>query len=92
MIMAEEEVKQEAEAAAAPAAKKKKGGGKKKERKGKKPRSKSKHKKVQIWTKYKDGKTTGTFCPRCGPGHFLAKHKNRETCGKCHYSKITLKK
>jgi small subunit ribosomal protein S27Ae len=25
------------------------------------------------------------FCPKCGPGVFLAQHKNRLTCGKCHY-------
>ena len=25
------------------------------------------------------------FCPKCGTGVFLAKHKNRMTCGKCHY-------
>ncbi|MGC8516214.1 MAG: 30S ribosomal protein S27ae [Thermoplasmata archaeon] len=26
------------------------------------------------------------FCPRCGPGVFLAEHDNRYTCGRCHYS------
>lgn len=25
-------------------------------------------------------------CPKCGPGVFLAVHKNRKTCGKCGYS------
>ena len=34
------------------------------EKKGKKPRSKSKHNNVQIWKKYKDGKKTGKACPR----------------------------
>ena len=24
-------------------------------------------------------------CPKCGPGVFLAKHKDRLTCGKCGY-------
>jgi len=24
-------------------------------------------------------------CPKCGQGVFLAKHKDRLTCGKCHY-------
>jgi ubiquitin-small subunit ribosomal protein S27Ae len=24
-------------------------------------------------------------CPKCGPGMFLAKHKNRLVCGKCQY-------
>ncbi len=58
----------------------------------KKPPSKSKHKNVQIWTKYKveGGKIvrTNKFCPRCGEGYFLAQHKNRLTCGKCGYSEI----
>lgn len=26
------------------------------------------------------------FCPKCGNGVFLGKHKNRLTCGKCGYS------
>ena len=25
------------------------------------------------------------FCPKCGMGVFLAGHKDRLTCGKCHY-------
>ncbi len=28
------------------------------------------------------------YCPRCGPGVFLAKHSNRLTCGKCGYTEI----
>tara|TARA_Y100000031_G_scaffold121438_1_gene135955 strand:- start:194 stop:421 length:228 start_codon:yes stop_codon:yes gene_type:complete len=24
-------------------------------------------------------------CPKCGPGMFLGKHKNRLVCGKCQY-------
>jgi len=24
-------------------------------------------------------------CPKCGPGVFLASHKDRMTCGKCGY-------
>lgn len=24
-------------------------------------------------------------CPKCGEGYFLAEHKNRLTCGNCHY-------
>lgn len=61
----------------------------------KKPRSKSKHRNVQVWKKYKvDGNkltNSGKFCPRCGPGNFLAQHKDRITCGKCGYGE-TLKK
>lgn len=26
-----------------------------------------------------------TFCPKCGPGVFMAVHKDRKTCGKCGY-------
>ena len=62
------------------------------EKKGKKPKSKSKHKNVQIWTRYKEGKRTNKFCPRCGPGTFLASHKNRVTCGKCGYSELYVHK
>ena len=25
------------------------------------------------------------FCPKCGPGMFLASHSNRVVCGKCKY-------
>jgi ubiquitin-small subunit ribosomal protein S27Ae len=25
-------------------------------------------------------------CPKCGPGVFLAEHKDRRSCGKCSYS------
>jgi small subunit ribosomal protein S27Ae len=59
---------------------------------GKKPHSKSKHKNIQIWKKYKDGKAQGKWCPRCGAGTMLADYGNRVTCGKCHYSEIKVKK
>lgn len=25
-------------------------------------------------------------CPKCGPGVFMANHKDRLSCGKCNYS------
>ncbi|MCI4322927.1 MAG: 30S ribosomal protein S27ae [Thermoplasmata archaeon] len=28
---------------------------------------------------------THKSCPKCGPGTFLAEHKNRRSCGKCGY-------
>lgn len=31
------------------------------------------------------------FCPRCGPGTFLAEHENRLTCGKCGYTEFKKK-
>ncbi|MFH0859737.1 MAG: 30S ribosomal protein S27ae [Candidatus Altiarchaeota archaeon] len=27
-------------------------------------------------------------CPKCGPGVFMAKHKDRLSCGKCGYSEF----
>ena len=60
----------------------------KKERikKGKKKRKPKKS--SERWKKYK---ITGEkverprFCPRCGPGVFLAETKDRFYCGRCHY-------
>ncbi|MCD6434328.1 MAG: 30S ribosomal protein S27ae [Candidatus Diapherotrites archaeon] len=26
------------------------------------------------------------FCPKCGPGVFMAKHKDRYACGRCGYT------
>lgn len=28
------------------------------------------------------------FCPRCGPGIFLAEHSDRFSCGKCGYTEF----
>lgn len=67
---------------------------KEKEKKSQKerPRSKKKHTKIQVWKLYKleNGKATrkNESCPRCGPGTFLAVHKNRKYCGKCGWSLI----
>jgi len=60
------------------------------ERKGKKPKSKSKHKNIKNYEKYKS-KDTIKWCPRCGPGTHLAKHKNRSACGKCGYAEMQKK-
>ncbi len=27
-------------------------------------------------------------CPKCGAGVFMASHKDRYTCGKCHYTEF----
>jgi len=27
-------------------------------------------------------------CPKCGPGIFLARHKDRSACGKCGYTEF----
>ncbi|MFH1697270.1 MAG: 30S ribosomal protein S27ae [Candidatus Diapherotrites archaeon] len=31
-------------------------------------------------------KRTRKQCPKCGSGVFLAKHKDRHSCGKCKYT------
>ncbi len=31
------------------------------------------------------------FCPKCGPGVFLAEHEDRLTCGRCGYSETRKK-
>jgi len=33
-------------------------------------------------------KRKGKFCPKCGAGVFLARHKDRLTCGKCGYTEF----
>ncbi|MBW3023248.1 30S ribosomal protein S27ae [Candidatus Woesearchaeota archaeon] len=30
-------------------------------------------------------------CPKCGPGVFLAEHKDRVSCGKCSYAEFKKK-
>ena len=59
---------------------------KKKKAKNKKPSKK--------YTKYKieGGKIArAKNCPKCGEGVFLAEHKDRLYCGKCHYLEIKTK-
>lgn len=57
----------------------------KKQKKPKKPN--------QIWKIYeKKGDVVerkNKTCPKCGAGHYMAKHKDRETCGKCGYMEKT---
>lgn len=38
----------------------------------------------------KEGKLVRSkkHCPKCGPGVFLAEHKDRTTCGKCSYTEF----
>ena len=46
------------------------------------------------WKKYKiqDGKLIrNRICLKCGPGNFLAEHKDRFYCGKCHYVEMKKK-
>ncbi len=55
-------------------------------------KKKTKNKKPsQKWKKYRisNGKIEREkSCPRCGPGIFMAKHKNRYFCGNCRYTEF----
>jgi small subunit ribosomal protein S27Ae len=61
-----------------PAAEPKKDAAKKKEGKG-----------VNSLYKVEDEKVTRLrpTCERCGPGYFMAKHKDRYTCGHCGFTR-----
>lgn len=43
---------------------------------------------ISKYYKIVDGKLVRLkkFCPRCGPGVFMAEHWRRYTCGKCGYT------
>ncbi|MBW2999489.1 30S ribosomal protein S27ae [Candidatus Woesearchaeota archaeon] len=51
-------------------------------------RAKGKSHPNKTYTLYEGGKKKGQFCPKCGVGVFLAKHKDRLTCGKCGYTEF----
>jgi ubiquitin-small subunit ribosomal protein S27Ae len=64
-------------------------GGVKGDKTGKKPhRNKPTGKKYNHYKIEGDKVTRGKSCPRCGPGVFLANHKNRWCCGKCKYTEF----
>jgi small subunit ribosomal protein S27Ae len=60
----------------------------------KKPRRKRKP--INTWKFFKkEGdsvKRLRKSCPKCGAGVFMAQHKGRITCGKCHYAEFETKK
>ena len=64
--------------------------GSNKDRKGKKPhKNKLTSKKYAFYSVSGDSvKRDKKFCPRCGPGIFLAQHKDRLHCGKCNYTEF----
>ena len=51
-----------------------------------------KHEGSKKWEKYeiKEGKIVrkNKVCPKCGNGVFMAEHKDRISCGKCHYTEF----
>ena len=56
----------------------------------KKPRKPRKQVKVYSLYEAKGGSLVkkNKHCPKCGPGVFLANHKNRFSCGKCGYAEM----
>ena len=57
------------------------------EKKGKKP-----HVNKPTSAKYKyytTGKKAQKECAKCGPGIFMANHKDRFACGKCGYTEFS---
>ena len=67
-------------------------GGSTKERKGKKPHiNKPTSKKYKAYVISGDSVKKARNCPRCGPGIFLAQHKDRLHCGKCGYTEFAKK-
>ncbi len=37
---------------------------------------------------FENGKAKKPVCPKCGPGVFMATHKDRVSCGKCGYTEF----
>lgn len=56
----------------------------------KKQKTNKKHQKISSIYQIKENKLekNNKFCPKCGEGIFLAKHKERFTCGKCEYTEF----
>ena len=68
--------------------------GKKKSReiKGKKPKkNKPTSKKYKMYKIDGENITREKSCPRCGSGVFLMKAKDRNYCGKCHFTEFLKK-
>ncbi len=65
---------------------------KRKEKKGKRIKSKSKHKCTQIYKFYSiEGnkiERKRKECPRCLNATFMGEHKDRFTCGRCRFTEM----
>jgi len=53
-------------------------------------KKKKEKKAAQVWKLYQVSgdklERKNKFCSKCGNGFYLAKHKDRETCGKCGFT------
>ena len=56
--------------------------------KSKKPKNKVSSKKYSKYKVEGNKLVRAKTCPKCGAGVFLAEHKDRYHCGKCHYVEI----
>ena len=65
-----------------------------KDKKGKKEKVKKEGRKLSAMYTVSDGSAQrkNKTCPKCGPGMFLALHKDRIVCGKCQYVEFMSKK
>ena len=45
-----------------------------------------------LFKNYDKGKIKNKSCPKCGAGFFMAGHKDRIYCGRCHYAEFISKK
>ena len=63
---------------------------------GKKKKKKEKKKRPGVWKffeiKGEKLERKCKTCPKCGEGFFMAQHKERLYCGKCHYTEFLKKK
>jgi small subunit ribosomal protein S27Ae len=57
----------------------------------KKPKNKVASKKYAKYTVSGDKVERKQCCPKCGPGIFMAEHKDRNTCGTCGYTEFKKK-
>lgn len=64
--------------------------GKKSDSKGKKEKKKTISTKKSSYFSVESGsvKKERKSCPKCGPGVFMAQHKNRSHCGKCGFAEF----
>ena len=49
-------------------------------------KKKTKLKKSNYYDTSGELKRKNKFCPKCGPGTFMAEHKDRTHCGTCGYT------
>lgn len=53
---------------------------------GKQEKGKGKLKSALFDLKGEKAERKNIYCPKCGPGVFMAEHKDRQSCGKCGYT------